>query len=281
MRGALALLIVAACGGHATPAAPVVTPPPPQVEKTIELPGDANGLYWDADEQALYFTAKATLSRWTDKDGVSEIATLPTIGEKSSFGGITRGGDAAFVIASFGFGTDGAVVLVDRKHQVTTLPNLDKARRRVGITRAPDGSLYDVYFVVNGHDHRGGLAKLDLAKGEQDIALPNLVKPVGVVATADTIYVSDQDTNSIVAWKAGAATPVASGLPSADLLVLLPDGSLVTGGKTGTISRVAADGKVSTIKEGLGEVRGLAYDPTNKRLFVVERGKPAVRVMPL
>jgi hypothetical protein len=142
-----------------------------------------------------------------------------------------------------------------------------------------------VYFVVDGHSHHGGLAKLDLAAGETDIAVPGLVKPVGVAADAHALYVSDQEASSIVAWRAGAMVPIASGLPSADLMTLLPDGSLVTGGKTGTISRIAADGKVTTIAQGLEQVRGLAYDRAGKRLFVVEHSKATsnhkLRIVPL
>ena len=279
MRTAIALLIGAACSNKPAPvkespplAAPVT--PARADRNTIELPGDANGLYWHDGEHALYFTDDThdDLVRWTDRKGVTEIARLPPAA-KVSYGGLVRTGDGSFVIAVFGFGTDGGVIVVDPDHVARAVPNLDKARRRVGIARGADNALYDVYFVVDGHSHHGGLAKLDPATGETDIAMPGLVKPVGVAADARGVYVSDQEANGIVAWRAGAAAPIASGLPSADLMALLPDGSLVTGGKTGTVSRIAQDGKVTTVVQGLDQVRGLAYDATGKRLFMVEHSK--------
>lgn len=277
MRSAIALLIAAACSNKPAPvkeSPPLAAPAAHADANTIELPGDANGLYWDDTERALYFTDDThdVLVRWSDKDGVAEVAHLPPAA-KVSFGGLTRAGDGSFVIAVFGFGTDGGVIVVDPEHESRAVPNLDKARRRVGIARGPDNALYDVYFVVDGHSHHGGLAKLDLATGETDIPMPGLVKPVGVAVDADGVYVSDQEANGISAWRAGTTSSIAAGLPSADLMTLLPDGALVTGGKTGTISRVSADGVVTIVAHGLDQVRGLAYDAAGKRLFVVEHSR--------
>lgn len=293
MRSATALLIVAACSNRPAavtespaPIAVVAAPPAHADDHIIELPGDANGLYWDEAEHALYFTDDThdDLVRWTDHEGVTEVARLPPA-PRVSYGGLVRLGDGSFVIAAFGFGTDGGVVVVDAKHEAHAVPNLDKARRRVGIARGPDNALYDVYFVVDGHTHHGGLAKLDLAAGETDIAMPGVVKPVGVAADAHAVYVSDQEASSVLALRDGAVATVASGLASADLLALLPDGSLVTGGKTGTISRIAAGGAVTTVAQGLEQVRGLAYDRAGKRLFVVEHSKATsnhkLRIVPL
>jgi sugar lactone lactonase YvrE len=275
----LALIALAACGSS-NPApdqpAPPVAPPvvaAPAVGMDIPLPGGANGLYWDSADHALYFAddVQTSLMRWAPKDGFTVVAPLPA--GKSSYGGVTRLKDGTFLIASFGFGTDGAVLAVDAKHAVTSVPNLDKLRRRVGITSAPDGTIYDVYFIVNGHDHTGGLAKLDIATGETDVTMPNLVKPVGVAATANGVYVSDQETNVIYALRGGAISTFASNLQSADLLTVLPDGSLVTGGKTGVVQKVGLDGRVTVVAQGYDQVRGTAYDPDTKRLFVVDHSK--------
>ena len=280
MRICLAFVMLAACSKPqdvATPVAPTPLAAPAPVATDIELPGDANGVVWDAAEHALYFAddAKASLMRWTQKDGFTVVAALPAPGSKVSFGGLVRQPDGSFVIASFGFGTDGTVLVVDAKHETHEVPNLDKNRRRVGIARGPDGALYVAYFTVIGHDHKGGLAKLDLAKGETDLAMANLVKPVGVAATAGGVFVADQESNTVYALRAGAVTSYATGLQSADLLTVLPDGSLVTGGKAGVVSKIGIDGRVTIVAQGFDQVRGIAYDPDGKRLFVVDHSKAA------
>jgi sugar lactone lactonase YvrE len=260
-------------------ATPVETPSPAAPLTEIALPGDANGLVWDAG--TLYFADDSTssLMSWTQQAGFSTVAKLPAEGSKVSFGGLVRQPDGSFVIASFGFGTDGGVIVVDAQHNATMVPNLDKTRRRVGIARAPDGTLYDVYFTVTGkdqdpaHTHKGGVAKLDLAKGETEINTPNLVKPVGIAAGAGVVYVADQGANTIYALRGGTSAPFASGLQSADLLTLLPDGSMVTGGKEGAVSKIGTDGRITIIAQGFDQVRGIAYDPDGKRLILADHSK--------
>jgi hypothetical protein len=73
-------------------------------------------------------------------------------------------------------------------------------------------------------------------------------------------------------------------LPSVDLLTALPDGSLVTGGRTGVVTRIAPDGTQSQIASGFEQVRGTAYDAAGHRLFVVEHSKSGhhiLHVLPL
>ena len=288
MKRFVVVALLAACSSSqpVTPVAAPVTPAPATLRRDIPLPGDANGIYWDATDHTLYLTDAThdTLIAWTDANGFATIAALPPA-DKIELGGITRLADGTFVIASFGFGTDGAVLAVGPDHHATTVPGLDKARRRIGITRAPDGTLYDAYFVVDGHQHTGGVAKLDLANGESDVVTQGLTKSVGVAATAAGVFVSDQEANTIFAIDNGALKPLATGLPSVDLLTALPDGSLVTGGKTGVVVRVAPDGTQSQVASGFDQVRGTAYDPAGHRLFVVEHGKAGanhtLHVLPL
>jgi DNA-binding beta-propeller fold protein YncE len=177
------------------------------------------------------------------------------------------------VVTSFGFGKDGAVLVIAPGHVAVAVPALDPARRRIGLAAAPDGTLYDTYFVVGEGKHRGGLARLDLATGETDVPAGTLAKPVGVAIRDGVIYVSDQEQGAVYAIRGDEAKPVATGLPSADLLTVLPDGALVTGGKTGVVSRIGLDGEITTLASGFEQVRGTAYDPVGKRLFVVEHSK--------
>ena len=216
-------------------------------------------------------SSNAQIERWTDAGGFVPVASCPRDNGKLSLGGLVHADDA-FITPGFGFGSAGAVYVLGAG-SARSVPNLDPARRRIGIARAPDGMLYDTYFTVAGGASKAGIAKLDLATGETDlVALAG--KPVGIIATADTLYVADQDQAAILAFHRaapGGATLIAKALPGADLLAQLPGGDLVTGGKRGTVSRVhVATGAVATIASGFAQVRGLAYDPAKHRLFVVE-----------
>ena len=283
MRGLAVVAVLAACSQHSADVheqAPVVKPPAPD-RRAIELPGDANGALWDGATLFVTDNTHGQIVRWTDAGGFTPFgAAVPG---KTAFGGLVRIGDD-IVTTSFGFGKDGTVLVVGANPRAVA--KLDPARRRIGIARAPDGILYDVYFIAGNGKHAGGLAKLDLDTGETDLAA-DLAKPVGVAATADTIYVSDQDDNTIVAFeRTTLARRVVAHVPGVDLLTLLPDGDLVTGGKTGAVYRVRpSTGAVTTIASDFTQVRGTAYDAAGKRLFVVEHSVATaahhVHVVPL
>jgi DNA-binding beta-propeller fold protein YncE len=286
---ALALGVAAACGatgcGRSSSDGAAATSASAQEAKpaaasdrvAIDLPGDANGILWDPAASTLYVTdsANGQIEQWTDGSGFAPVASCPHDAGKVAMGGLVRDG-ATFVTPSFGFGSAGTVFVLDAG-AARTVPNLDPVRRRIGIARAPDGTLYDTYFIGagmgSGAAPHGGVARLDLATGETDL-VTTLGKPVGVLATADTLYVSDQDQHTILAYKRdapGDPRVVARELPGADLLAELPGGDLVTGGKRGTVSRISvATGAVATIASGFEQVRGVAYDPAKHRLFVVE-----------
>ncbi|MFT3693175.1 MAG: hypothetical protein QM831_08540 [Kofleriaceae bacterium] len=276
MRIALAVILVA-CSSPTKPTPVAVQPPPqpapvtPAQDQDIPLPTPANGLAWDAADKALYIAADTKLLKWTSGTEFTPVADFPATG-KLSLGGVVKLADGSFLVTSFGFGTDGTVFHVDAQHKVSAVPNLDPKRRRVGIAVGPDAAIYDAYFVMDGKDHTGGLAKLDLVKGETDVPLgTTLSKVVGVVATKRGVFISDQGANAIYA--VGNATPIAKDLPSADMLAVLPDGALVTGGKNGVVSKVTLDGTITMLAQGYESVRGIAVDGEGKRLFVVEHGK--------
>lgn len=44
-------------------------------------------------------------------------------------------------------------------------------------------------------------------------------------------------------------------------------------GRTGTVSRAAKDGSVTTLAKGYEQARGVAYDPAGKRVFVLGYSK--------
>jgi hypothetical protein len=272
VRQLCVIALLAACNSHSSSDnAPATS----LSQRDISLQRDANGAYWDATEHALYLTEGNALVRWTDAGGFSDVAQLGSAGVE--LGGLVRLPDGSFAITSFGFGSDGGVFVVDPSHAARAVANLDPIRRRIGIARAPDGAIYDTYFVVNGHDHHGGVATLDLGSGgETEMVGSGLAKPIGIAALATELIVSDQDGNAIESITRGsnaALAPIATGLPSVDLLTVLPDGSLVTGGRTGTITEVTRAGTQRALASGFDPVRGTAYDAAGKRLFIVEHGK--------
>ena len=273
MRVLAILLVVAAC-----------SKPTPEPAKGIELPGDGNGLFWDGT--SLYVTDEThdQIATLAEPGSFSVAAALPAA-PKLALGGIVRTTDGTFVVASFGFGTDGAIFTI-KGTAAAKIPNLDPKRRRLGLAIGADNAIYDAWFVVeDNHQHHGGVARVDLAGHETDLEIPGLVKPVGVAVTATTLYVSDQEQGAVFAYDLAshAVTPFATKLTSADLLTVLPNGDLVTGGKKGEVYRISKRGAVTTIATGYDQVRGTAYDPAKHRLFVVEHGatKHQLHILPL
>ncbi|MEO8703186.1 MAG: SMP-30/gluconolactonase/LRE family protein [Kofleriaceae bacterium] len=240
------------------------------LRRGIELPGDARGAWWDAETSALYLTEDThhEIVKWTERTGFTTFAKLPV----SGLGGIVRLPDGRFVVTVFGFGTDGSVLVVDGNGAATPIPNLDRSRRRIGLALAPDGALYVSYLAKTGGGQHGGIAQLTL-EGNETTIVENLGKPVGVVATANTLYTTDQHQGQLVAYV--RADPKHSGviakeIADPDLISLLPCGDLVVGTRAGKLYRVSQGGEVTTIAGDFEQVRGTAYDPAGKRLFVIE-----------
>ncbi|HEX3759524.1 MAG TPA: hypothetical protein VHW23_12495, partial [Kofleriaceae bacterium] len=215
----------------------------------------------------------SALMTWSDAGGLHVETALPADQAGVSLGGIVRRGDGTTLIASFGFGTQGGLFAVARG-EVTALTGLDPARRRVGLAQDPAGTIYSAYFVGGrGKPPEGGVALVTIAgaaASETEIA-SGFHKAVGVVATSAAVFVSDQTDRTIyqIAVPGYAVSRLAT-LPAVDLLAMLPDGDLLTGGGP-TISRITPHGEVSTLPGGgFEQVRGLAYDAAGQRLFVVD-----------
>jgi hypothetical protein len=273
------------CAHDAAPAArsgpaPAAAPEAATPDAAVALAGGANALWWDAARATLYLTdnnTSALLAR-TAAGGLQPVATLPAGSAGVSLGGLVRRADGTIIVANFGFGTQGGLFSVAPDHTVTALSGLDSARRRVGLAEQ-GGVLYSAYFVGDrGHSAVGGVASVAITGGaatETEIAGAStgagLGKIVGVVATPGAVFVADQTHKAIlrIAVPGFAVTRVAS-VPAADLLAVLPDGSLLTGGGP-TITRITPAGAVSTVPGApFEQVRGLAYDAAGKRLFVID-----------
>lgn len=245
--------------------------PPPT---DLELPGDASGAWWDAGERRLFVTDDThhAIVGWTG-GAFEQVAAVP---DAKGLGGLVRLADGRFVVTSFGAGTEGGVFVVG-DGAATAVPNLDHARRRTGLALAPDGTLYVTFFTkAGGADAVGGIARLDLEHGETDVVAAGLVKPIGIAAGPLALFVTDQARSRLLSYArtdpAHSETVVTGELAEPDLIAALPGGDLAIGSKTGVVYRVTPAGGPRVLARDLGQVRGVAYDPAGKRLFVVEHG---------
>ena len=105
-----------------------------------------------------------------------------------------------------------------------------------------------------------------------------LLKPVGLAATKLALFATDQEASSLASYSRvdpSSAAVVTHDLAEPDLMTILPNGDLAITSKTGVIYRVTPAGGPREIAHGLGQIRGAAYDPAGKRLFVIEHGGSA------
>lgn len=252
--------------------------PDPRGPSTVELTGGANGLLWDDATSTLYLTDSNAnkLLKYTDANRIQDVGTFPAASAGVSLGDLVKRDGGAVLTPTFGFGTQGTLFRISSNGTSTALTGLDVARRRIGLAQA-GGTLYVSYFVGGGGGNQtGGVASVALAgetATETELAggstQAGFRKLVGLVATPTALFTSDQTQNKIfkIAVPGFAVTEVAT-VPSADLLALMPNGDLLTGGNG--VHRITQAGVVSTIITGLEQVRGLAYDPTLRRLFIIE-----------
>jgi hypothetical protein len=282
-------IAIGACGGNAPK--PVEARPPaeasavvtaaPVADVVITLAGSANALVWDAASSTLFLTDSNTdtLVSWTDAGGLAAAGTFPPAVAGISLGGIVKREDGTLIVTSFGFGKEGTLFQIAPDRTSRALTGLDPVRRRVGLAQDARGALYTAYFVGGGGATPiGGVASVAIDGGaatEIEIAgastTAGFKKLVGIVATPAALFVADQTQKMIftIALPDHAVSPLAS-VPKVDLLVMLPNGDLLTGGGA-EITRITQAGRVTTLPTGgYEQVRGLAYDPAGKRLFIVD-----------
>src|SRR5262245_14876146 len=112
------LVVLVACGGSkqssvdapSVDSTPAIDAADPRGPKTIELPGGANALMWDAAASKLYLTdnnANSLLS-YTDANGIQTVGTWPT-GGMISLGDLVKRSDGSILCANFGFGSTGTI----------------------------------------------------------------------------------------------------------------------------------------------------------------------------
>ena len=243
----------------------------------LAIEGDPNGLFWDDAASVLYVADDDgnRILRWTDARGFELAAALPQGG--SGLGQVVRGHDGSLVVTRFGHGKSGDVVRVASSGESAIVPGLDPTRRRIGLTVAAGSGFFDAWFVrLETGERVGAVGRLSL-DGVEDELIVGLKKPVGVLAIDRELFVSDQDTGRIL--KASIEDPSSYGVFAAlegpDLLAAGPDRSLFTGGAGGKLYRIEADGAVKRLASGFRQVRGVAYDGTQRRLFVADHDADA------
>lgn len=244
----------------------------PVRRKSLPLSFDPNGLFWHAASHTLYIADDGgnQILKWTDAGNLEPVAQLPAAPTGDpGLGQLVVTADGTIVVPRFGGGTAGDVVYVKPDGTASVVPGLAPERRRIGLTVAEDGTLYDSFFLKMGTGRIGTVAKLSLQAGETDV-LTTLQKPVGVLAVGTALYVSDQDLGQLL--RAPVSNPTAPAvfatLPSPDLLALGPGGSIFTGGLQGGVRRISATGEVTLFQDGLKQPRGVAWDPAAGRLFI-------------
>jgi DNA-binding beta-propeller fold protein YncE len=279
MRNLLTALLGMALFVVGCSSSPEVVPPDeqPVIErgpKTIAVDGDPNGIWWDAESATLYMADDENnrVLRYRDGEGISLVANLPEAPANGpGLGDIVRLADGTLVVPRFGYGTAGDIVYVRPDGTSAVVPNLPRERRRLGITVTQDGQLLSGYFVRNNNVNVGSVARLSLEGTEQEI-VGALVKPVGILAVGDSLYISDQLAGKI--YRSPLANPsqlvTLATLSNPDLLTMGPNNLLLTGSREGNVLSIRQDGQINVIAGGFQQPRGLAYDAKNKRLFIAD-----------
>ncbi len=267
---------------------------------TISLNAKLNGVFWDQSESRLYLTDDNAnnIRAWDGDKSFAAFAALtsaPTSG--ATLGQLTRTSDGTFYTTRFGFGTDGAVIAVDKAGKAVNLSGTDALRRRIGVTTTPDGGLIDGWFIKGGS---GAVSELTVNgdKATEREIITGLGKPVGLAVVGDQLFVNDQNTGNILSYSLSQvrkqAATLAQGkllatfttLDGIDLMTGAADGSLFFGGSGGRLFRINAKGETSVLASGWPKMMGVAYDEVNRRLFVAVAAADAssqasVRIVPV
>lgn len=313
-------LVLAACGGGGNSADRGPT-------NITLASADSNGIYWDAAESRLYLTDDTTNAILTwDGDGrttFSNYVNLPALlppatATQVSIGELTRAANGTFYTTRFGFGNAGTVIAVSQARVATNLTGLDPVRRRIAVTVTGAGEILDNWFVTppspNATSTGGAISLLTVNGGaatEREL-VTGLSKPVGSVVVGRTLFVADQTTGRVTSFPldallaaprtAAQGTFIASftadlsvpGNDNIDLMTADAAGNLYLGGRGGKLYRVTPAGVVTLLDSlntaaspGLLQIRGVAVDNVNRRLFVVvhttdtARAPNALRIVPL
>lgn len=277
-------------------------PRQPAVLFTIPFPeGEPASLAWNTSSETLFIADNQNnqVWRWREATGLERLATTSDpngalAAMATNVGQIVQLPDGTLLVNRFGKpgGGFGAIAYLDPvTKQGGLVPNLDESRKRLGLDVAPDGRIFGSYFKGGmGGGQAGAVTLIDRDHGETDYAT-GFRKIIGVLVVGNTLYVSDQQADTIYALPlegplpAPEAYPVFASLPRPDQICAGPDGSVFTGqfqaapGSSDPISvrQILADGtvKMFATDPDVSRPSGVAYDPVKRRLFVANGGSPA------
>ena len=201
--------------------------------------------------------------------------------------------DGTFVVPRFGgSGGNGAIAFVKDSATKGEVPGVDPSLKRVALASAGGATMYGATFIKATGDDAGVVTRVTTSKEEPYAA--GFQKVVSTVVKGQALYVVDQsrDTIYILPTDGGAAAPydVFATVPFPDTMVEGPKDTFLTGqfkastdGGKLEVRTISADGKtVTSFDTGglpLSKPKGLAYDKTNKRLFVADSNGTAVRTI--
>jgi sugar lactone lactonase YvrE len=274
LLSALVALALGACSGAQREPAPPLNAARPGAPDCIPLDGDPNGLYWDAQSQALLIadTRGGRILKWTEAGGVVPFVVLPDAAKAGGLGQIVRSAEGDLLVALLGTSSAGGVVRISPAGETSVVAELAPERRRIGLAVAADGRVFGTWFTRDEkHEGDGGVSELDADGGETDL-IKGLQKPVGILALGDTLFVSDQQQGKVL--QAPLAAPAAlaafASVEQPDLLAAGPDGAIFAASRKGGVQRIERSGAVSPALPSAQQIRGVAYDPDKRRLFASE-----------
>ncbi|MFO0742268.1 MAG: hypothetical protein U0270_40720 [Labilithrix sp.] len=262
--------------------------------------GDPTSLVWDDAEQVLYVADNKNndIWRWTDKDRTfTKHLKIPNSNATGPFptdvGQLVKLPDGTFVVPRFGgSGGNSAVAFVKDATTKGEVPGVDATLKRVALTGDGSQTMYGATFIKATGDDAGVVTRVTTSKEEPYAA--GFQKVVSTVVKGKALYVVDQsrDTVYILPTDGGAVAPydVFATVPFPDTMVEGPKDTFLTGqfkastdGGKLEVRKISADGKtVTSFDTGglpLSKPKGLAYDKTNKRLFVADSNGTAVRTI--
>lgn len=264
--------------------------------------GDPISAVWDDAKKTLFIADNRNnqIWSWTDADGFKKVATVlddPAADDagRTNLGQIVELDDGTLVVPRFGMGTVGAILYVDpTTGKSTAVPNIAANRKRTALAKSPDGKLWGGYFFQPG-DGKGVVTRIELDTGEVDYAV-GFEKPVATLVVDGKLLVSEQSKSGGIIYslpldgtfEEGEPYDVFAMVPSTDALTEGPNGSVFTGqfkpladGGAIQIRQAFPDGGVRELfaDAQLAKAQCVAYDKTNKRLFVCDSNGSTVRTM--
>jgi hypothetical protein len=277
----------------------------PMVRRMADIPVrfQLQGLWWDGPTQALYAANDSgQIVRFDDDTSAfSVVGSMPLVAAGAPLlGQLVKLKDGSWLVTAFGstggtsMPTTGALIKLAPDGTISTIPNLDSNRRRIGLTIAPDGTLFDGWFIAKPKvgPQMGTVSKVDISAGTETDLVMSIGKPVGVLAAGTSLYVSDQLNNVVLSTPLatpGTTTSFAS-IMGPDALAAGPSGTIFAVTNQGNVYQLGTTGMATEIKGGYKALRGVAYDGDHKRLFVSEpdggtpdggAGMPMLHILPI